>query len=101
MKKPQLETRKYLDYDKCAKYVAFKLGIKDIRDVTGHFQPGGTEENNPYQDFWHFICDICDPNNGSYICIGTDMSCKEDWQQKICDMFVQEFGEEQDYWVEW
>lgn len=52
----------------------------------------------PYQNFWHFILDdvFGEINNGEIK--GVDFvdikgrNAKEDWQRKILDMFIAEFG---------
>ncbi len=100
MIKPKLQTREYLDYSECAKYIANKLGVEDLRDFAGRYTTKGENVSAPYQDFWHFLCDG-EINNGAITYIGTDMGCEEEWQQRICNAFVEEFGEEAPYLMEW
>jgi hypothetical protein len=69
----------------------------------------------PYMDFWHYITDICEVQNGGYIWLpnkvgkshrnakGTEW---EGWIQKLTDLVFEEFGEYADedaiqFWVEW
>jgi hypothetical protein len=104
MKKPKKETREYYDYSKCAKFIAYKLGVKDLRDFAGKYEKGG--ENKPYLDFWHWLCDMNDVHNGCYIYMppASDIpnySEDEKWVAPIVQAFEDEFGEEAEMWVDW
>ena len=106
MNKPTKQTKEYYDYHECARYVAHKLGIENLRDIDGKFNgnPGAD-----YKDFWHFLLDY-NPliNNGSFTSFeeyGNGLSLEEagieKWQDKIVRTFIAEFGEEAEYWIEW
>lgn len=73
--------------------------------------PDGEKKKPPYMDFWHYLCDVCEP---SYIWIPREVdidsweenSAWEGWQQQITDLIFEEFGEYADgddlrVWVEW
>ncbi len=105
MKKPKPRKREpILHYDECAKYIAHKLGIKDLHNVAG-WEPGQKDgESPPYLNWWHFICDQA--HNGSEIYLpftgeGEAWPPKDMWAYKIAKAFNDEFGEESVYWVEW
>lgn len=101
MKKPEEKIVKHLDYNECEKYIAHKLGIKDLRDVLGKFGNSEIKEVG-YQDFWHVVMDHNDGLiNGSYIYISTDWFQTPEWAKPILKTFAEEFGENQEYWVEW
>lgn len=100
MKKPKPKVVKHLNYHECAKYIESKLGY-DLRDTLGKFK-NSYLPSVEYRDFWHFIIDTQSPSNGDYIYI--DSGLKEDaepWQIEIIDRFIKEFGDDQEYWVEW
>ncbi len=108
MKKPKLQTKEYLDYRQCADYVAYKLGVLDIRDYAGKFRSKNANKDAwkdiPYQDFWHFLIDKCDVTNGGFISITTEIGHGEeieDWQALILKTFIEEFGEEVEYMTYW
>jgi hypothetical protein len=98
MKKPKLETMKYLDYSKCAKFIEHKLGYQ-LRDTLGKFSKALSEDIE-YRDYWHFICDACDISNGSlfYLPMST---YGEDWQKEITKAFEEEFGADAEYMASW
>lgn len=96
MKKPEKQTVQHWNYQECEKYIAHKLGIKDLRDVDGRYL------GNPdakYKDFWNCVCEHNEMHNGCYVWIYAD-DFYPDWAQPIVKAFVEEFGEEE-YWVEW
>lgn len=41
----------------------------------------GEKEKPPYMDFWHYLCDVCEPHNGSYIWIPKEASV-DSWEEK-------------------
>ena len=102
MDKPTKVKIEHWDYDLCAAYVEHKLGYK-LRDALGKYtRYPYFDANVEYLDFWHFLCNVCTPANGSYIWINSDMKDNAtEWESKIIDTFVEEFGDNQDYWVEW
>ena len=106
MKKPAKHTKEYYDYNECAKYIAHKLGIKNLRDIDGKFNGN---EHADYKDFWHFMLEY-DPsiNNGSFTSfegyadgLSSEEVSIEEWQDKIVRAFIAEFGEEAEYWIDW
>jgi len=101
MKKPQIRSKQYYDYNECAKYVAYKLGIKDLDDCLGKFQGKYDDEKNKleYRDFWHYICQTHEIHNGCEFNIWED-DYAESWQQEIINCFLAEFGEGP-YFVSW
>jgi hypothetical protein len=105
-RKPKPKKHKaILDYRECANYIAYKLGIKDLRDVDGKFDPKNAKRMDEieYKDFWHFVCDNGDVHNGCeiYLPLTEDDNPQEEWIRKIVHAFNKEFGEEVPYWVEW
>jgi hypothetical protein len=105
MKKPKPKKRKeILDYHECAKYIAKKLGIKDLRDVDGKFDPANKDRMNEieYKDFWHQICDGVHNGSEMYM-IDTSQEDwpEEEWVRNIAKAFNEEFGSDAVYWVEW
>lgn len=58
------------------------------------------ESKPPYRDFWHFVCDHHEINNGGYIFFSSD-DLKyykedgkiEDWQAEIYQRYLDEFAE--------
>lgn len=88
------------DYNKCADKIEEVLGYK-LRDTLGKHGKSESKEVE-YRDFWHFIGDNCEPHNGSIICIGSELKDgAKNWQKEIIDAFVEQFGDDQEYWVEW
>jgi len=99
MEKPISKPVWHLDYQECEKYIAHKLGIKDLRDVKGKFADGKCNYDVEYQDFWHCIMDNQEINNGCYIRILSNQRWPE-WAIPIVKAFQEEF-EDVEYWVEW
>ena len=62
----------------------------------------GEAECPEYRDYWHFLVDRCDVHNGGTVTIDTDLleGC-EPWQADITQAFIDEFGDECEYWVKW
>lgn len=98
MKKPG-KSHKVYDYFECEKYVAHKLGIKDLRDTLGKFSREPYDDSVEYRDFWHYICKTNQVHNGGEIWIFEDEDA-EDWQQEIIEAFLDAFGEGP-YHVSW
>lgn len=102
MKKPIYKARKgeFLDWNECRKYLESKLG-KDIRDYANKFGAKG-KSTNPYQDFWHWMCDHNDIANGCEVSIPVDQYPNEEpWIMEILGTIKAEFGDEPLFWVEW
>ena len=101
IKKPKLQSRKAYEYSDCAKWVEQKLGY-DIRNTLGNRSPEGFKERREYRDWWHFIIDYLDVRNGCYISIEKDLlENGNNWQNEITQAFIDEFGEDAEYWVWW
>lgn len=97
MNKPIQKTMTYWDYLECEKWVANKLGVKDLRDFAGKYSEGNKDAE--YLDFWHCICDMQDVSNPCWIWIDREFEWP-DWAIPIVEMFEQEFGPNE-YYVEW
>jgi hypothetical protein len=106
LKKPTKKTTKYYDYHEVTKYLE-KLHGKDFRDYAGKFTKDGNDDA-PYQDFWHWICDHNEVSNGCYIFLPDwdyHMNSKdtEPWKKEIMQYYYDFLG--QDYfermWVDW
>lgn len=86
-----------LDYDECAAYIAEKLGYPSKNPLRNF---GGDE----YKDFWHLIIDQTDVGRGDVFWISSDhwdLDKVPEWARPIYDAFVDEFGPEATYWVDW
>lgn len=95
MDKPEPVTRSFYDYQDCAEYISQKhFDGRCLRD----FSVG-----DEYRDFWHWVIDVCEVHNGCVLYLGADQLglCKEPWQREILEAFIKEFGDDQEYWVEW
>ena len=76
MNKPTKRVIEHYDYHECAKYIAYKLGIKDLRDIAGKYS--NRNQDAEYQDFWHFVLYFNEStSNGSYVYIPTCKDQKE------------------------
>ncbi len=99
--KPSKRTRQpVLDYHECRDYLQAKHGY-DERDYAGCYDPkrgAGRDDSLPYQDFWHWVVDVCGVTNGGTITFSNDLlsSCKEPWQAEILERYLAEFGEGDD-----
>jgi len=106
MNKPKKKIVEHWDYDECADWVAHKLGINDLRDCLGRWEKKWPKGDEPeYRDFWHFVLDYNESvHKGSYINIDGYMLLVDkavDWQKEIVQTFIDEFGDNQRYWVKW
>lgn len=45
------------------------------------------------KDFWQWVCDACDPQNGGKVTFYEEYPPDEDWQEKIFMYYIEEFGE--------
>jgi hypothetical protein len=108
MKKPKKRAMVVAyNWHECVQYIEKKYKI-DIRDYAGKFKckwnNGELGEEKPYQDFWHWVVQNKDVNNGSVVTLSSyDYTECEDWQQQILTFFLKEFGKgkEATFWVEW
>lgn len=118
-----------LDYSECTDFIEKKYKI-DVRDYArSHVQfgewcktkgitPDGNSQSQwskyqaaitsgeiverPYQDFWHWITDVCQVSNGGTIHLSTELGDgAEPWQKEILALYVKEFGDEQEYETSW
>lgn len=126
--KPIPKTLSVIDYNKAASFIEQKLGypLRDTLHSHEHFgkwcksigivpdgssqdqyrqyrqSPDGEAACPAYRDFWHFLCDHCDPKNGGTICISSDLLHVADpWQGEIVIAFIEEFGDDCEYLTEW
>ena len=95
MKKPEPKKVEVLEWNECIKYLEEEYHFKHS-DYAGKFT--NWEENAdkeiPYQDFWHFIIDCQEVNNGGTIYFDNSclIDCKEEWQKTIMEYILSEFG---------
>lgn len=108
MNKPKPKPYYYYDYHECADYIAKLMGIEDLRDIQGMFKDKEIKDVE-YQDFWHAFVDLHNNiHNGSIVIIGPKeelpidyLEKKYPWSIPIFEKFIEEFGEDAKYWVEW
>jgi hypothetical protein len=72
---------------------------KNFRDYAGKFGKNSDMEK-PYQDFWHWMIDINDVQNGGWVCL-PDLSYLDDpevptWKKEIIEYFHLFLGNEYD-----
>ena len=117
-----------IDYSEAARWVEGKLGypLRDNLLSFGHYNawclvhgeeptPSNKEQyaryvtaddgqrvRPEYRDYWHFLVNRLDVDNGCVITITAELleDC-EPWQQEITRAFISEFGDGCEYWVEW
>ncbi len=105
MNKPEKKTIRRVVYDwhEAEKWVEQKLG-KKLRDYASRFTGENVNHDKPYWDYWHFIIDTQEVNNPCYITVTSEWikfgNCT-DWQNEITQAFIDEFGDEEEYLVEW
>lgn len=65
--------------------------------------PDGECAAPEYRDYWHFLCDnCCNLKNGGIITIGSYLlEFGQPWQNEITQTFINEFGDNCEYRVEW
>lgn len=59
--------------------------------------PEGKCRENPYQDFWSFLCDSLEIHNGKVENVSffeIKEYTEESWVKEVCDLFIKEFGED-------
>ncbi len=53
----------------------------------------GTVIERPYQDFWHWLTDVCDIHRGATMELYEGIEeTAEPWQKEILDLYLKEFG---------
>ena len=98
--KPKRMSREMFSFSECRDFVEAKLGYK-IRDTLGKFDGDGVNDIE-YRNWWHFLIDHRSINNPCVITIASDLlGCGNDWQNEITKVFINEFGKDVEYWVEW
>lgn len=83
------------DYHQCRDWLQKKYGYCE-RDYAGKRYGPNPNPDAEYLDFWHFVVDMTDLNNGEIIVM--DDSWKEDaapWQIEIIDRYLDHFGVDQ------
>ena len=101
MDKPKQQKRESFDYHECATWVGHKLGY-DIRDTLGTQIEVNRDKHLEYRDWWHYLIEHKECQNGSYVAIDDDLlESGNDWQNEITRMFISEFGEGVEYYVWW
>lgn len=94
MIKPKKRVKTYYDYVECRDYINAKYKI-DIDDVNNTLKE---VSGAPYQNFWNFVTDNFDIRNDCDFSLSeTDKEYAEEWQVKIIDLFLTEFGENDAY----
>jgi len=94
--KPVEKTMKYMDYQECADWVAYRMGVGSLGDFCGKYSGNKDAE---YLDFWHCICNNQDVHNPCWVRVDRDYNWP-DWAIPIVDVFQKEFGDTE-YFVEW
>jgi hypothetical protein len=105
MNKPEKKTisRTSYDWSESVKWIEQKLGRK-LRDYGAKFEGENKSIDNVYRDYWHYICDIQEISNPCYIYVSSEwieFGDAEDWQNEITQAFIDEFGDEEEFRVEW
>jgi len=102
MLKPTPKNRaSILDYNECARYIKYKLGY-DIRDTLGVFRHRMGTNKLEYRDWWHFLIDHIEVHNPCEITIGSDLlEYGNKWQNEITQAFIDNFGDNVEYYVSW
>lgn len=103
MNKPQKETKTYYDYHKCRDYLQKKYKY-DERDYAGRYKHRGEKivsmnEEKPYLDFWHWVCDNYSVHNGCFITFYKDVledlnKDDEKWMKEIYTHYIEEFADD-------
>lgn len=105
--KPRKKSRSDYDWNDIVDYIQKKYG-KDIRDWAGKYSNKSKHKKSEeieYQDFWLFMCDVCEIHNGSVVWLfpgdwAEDETCPP-WRKEICKILVKEFGFEFQAYVSW
>lgn len=93
MKKPVEQTFKALDWNECEEWIREKYH-RDIRNWAGKtWRP---EDDKPYQDFWHYICENYDIHDKGFFTLCEYFKPALPWQIEIQEIIFKEFGNEED-----
>lgn len=63
--KPVYQTAPAYNWSEVCQWIEHKTG-KDVRDWAGRHKQKRYNDKIPYQDFWHWLVDMCDIHNGSH-----------------------------------
>ena len=106
MKKPEKIKFELNDYHKCRDWLQRRYNY-DERNYA-NCTLTASEDDTPYQDFWHFVIDMGNPHNGSILWMHNEWrENAEEWQVEILDRYLDHFGEGEGenryarFWVEW
>lgn len=99
-KKPEMKTEEAYDYNDCIRYIEKKYKI-NTRDYAGKFTSKKYDETVPYQNFWHWVVNNCNPHSDGYFWILDNEEPDEPWQQEILDLINKEFGLPQRFYIYW
>lgn len=56
-------------------------------------EASGEVVKREYQDFWHWLCDVVNPQRGGTMELYEGIEDgAEDWQKQILDLYLKEFG---------
>lgn len=92
LKKPQKVTKTYYDYHEVAGYLE-KKHKKDFRDYGNKYGKNG-DENAPYLNFWHFICENNEVHNGGFIFLPERSDHHPKWIDEILGYFEDFLGDD-------
>jgi len=104
LKKPEKHTLEVYNWSEIVDWINNVSG-RDVRDWSGKFSKKLYDENVPYEDFWHVLCNTCDMHNDSYISVSTDPDDYEKpFAKEIARLLASEFqtnGKDMECWVSW
>jgi hypothetical protein len=127
MMKPATTTMSCVDWVDARKWVESLLGydIRDTQNTRDHYDDwcrkhGEINDNSreqynrykpsedglracpEYRDWWHFLCDHQEIHNGGSTYIGSGLLEQgEPWQNEITQKFIDEFGDDAEFWTNW
>lgn len=108
LKVPKRHMKRHWNYNEVQKYLE-KLHGKNFRDYAGRYGVNAPEDDTvPYQDFWHWVCDLNEVHNGCYIRLPEwdyyyNNQDTEPWKKEIMKFFKDFLGDDyhERMWVEW
>lgn len=113
MKKPELvQQEPALNYFECRDYINQKYDI-DIDNFANKTYDDSESADNPYQNFWHTICNELQNDSYFNMYVGEPSEYyrskykDEVWSMTVIDLFKKEFSEyliDEEFlrfWVEW
>ena len=99
--KPKLKQVEHKCYywDEIDEYIRKKY-LRDLRDWSGKWvscHGADPDETQPYQDFWHWMCDHIEIQNDSFVTLWCEVEeVEEPWVQEILTILRKEFFEGSD-----